>query len=475
MGNRYKRMVTLGMISFTALLAWSYCMLAYHSKVVYIAVISLVLIGSIYALLLSVVDIKVAKEQAMQEYVTKTLQEYAKKDDTEILNDMERLAKASYVQQRKTNTYLSSQAEQLDEALKKTVKILINYDRKKEEEAAQQAEQIQKELEMKEALQAQKEPDHTALVLEELGKLTSDVKAVVAQLQQVTIQLTALHETVDTIEVSKYVAAPQAADVSTEPAQQKAVDIAETTDTFVDDSLTRTDAVQTDEEATLTAEPEVAVAEAAPTEEPEAVVAETTPTEEPEAVVAETTPTEEPEAVVTDTTPTEEPEAVVTDTTPTEEPEAVVAEAAPTEESEPEFDMEDFFSQYGGSADKELKEEAEFKEEAASTGMLDQNMIDALLGNLQADKPVIDVKNADVIPFPQQEYTDDATDDATEEAHVEEVAEAVYEAEQDMTDTTVYADAESEHSEPMSAMPVDDNPNRTLSPEEIAALFASMQ
>ena len=458
MGNRYKRMVTLGMISFTALLAWSYCMLAYHSKVVYIAVISLVLIGSIYALLLSVVDIKVAKEQAMQEYVTKTLQEYAKKDDTEIQNDMERLAKASYVQQRKTNTYLSSQAEQLDEALKKTVKILINYDRKKEEEAAQQAEQIQKELEMKEALQAQKEPDHTALVLEELGKLTSDVKAVVAQLQQVTIQLTALHETVDTIEVSKYVAAPQAADVSTEPAQQKAVDIAETTDTFVDDSLTRTDAVQTDEEAALTAEPEVAVAEAAPTGEPEAVV-------------AETTPTEEPEAVVTDTTPTEEPEAVVTDTTPTEEPEAVVAEAAPTEESEPAFDMEDFFSQYGGSADKELKEEAEFKEEAASTGMLDQNMIDALLGNLQADKPVIDVKNADVIPFPQQEHTDDAT----EEAHVEEVAEAVHEAEQDMTDTTVYADAESEHSEPMSAMPVDDNPNRTLSPEEIAALFASMQ
>lgn len=458
MGNRYKRMVTLGMISFTALLAWSYCMLAYHSKVVYIAVISLVLIGSIYALLLSVVDIKVAKEQAMQEYVTKTLQEYAKKDDTEILNNMERLAKASYVQQRKTNTYLSSQAEQLDEALKKTVKILINYDRKKEEEAAQQAEQIQKELEMKEALQAQKEPDHTALVLEELGKLTSDVKAVVAQLQQVTIQLTALHETVDTIEVSKYVAAPQAADVSTEPAQQKAVDIAETTDTFVDDSLTRTDAVQTDEEAALTAEPEVAVAEAAPTEEPEAVVAETTPIEEPEAVVAGTTPTEEPEAVVTDTTPTEEPEAVV-------------AEAAPTEESEPAFDMEDFFSQYGGSADKELKEEAEFKEEAASTGMLDQNMIDALLGNLQADKPVIDVKNADVIPFPQQEYTDDAT----EEAHVEEVAEAVHEAEQDMTDTTVYADAESEHSEPMSAMPVDDNPNRTLSPEEIAALFASMQ
>ena len=53
MGNRYKRMVTLGMISFTALLAWGYCMLAYRSQAVYVAIISLVLVGSIYALLLS--------------------------------------------------------------------------------------------------------------------------------------------------------------------------------------------------------------------------------------------------------------------------------------------------------------------------------------------------------------------------------------------------------------------------------------
>mgnify|MGYP000009509842 CR=1 FL=1 len=115
---------------------------------------------------------------------------------------------------------------------------------------------------------------------------------------------------------------------------------------------------------------------------------------------------------------------------------------------------------------KELKEEAEFKEEAANTGMLDQSMIDALLGNLQADKPAEDVKNADVIPFPQQGQTDLST----EEAHAEEVAEAVHEVEQDITDTTMNMDAE-----PAPTMPVDDNPNRTLSPEEIAALFASMQ
>lgn len=436
MGNRYKRMVTLGMISFTALLAWGYCMLAYRSQAVYVAIISLVLVGSIYALLLSFVDIKVAKEQAMQEYVTKTLQEYTKKEDTEILNDMERLAKASYVQQRKTNTYLSAQAEQLDEALKKTIKILINYDRKKEEEAAQQAEQMQKELEMQAALQAQKEPDHTALVLEEFGKLAGDVQAVVAQLQQVTAQLTALREAVDAIEMPKYVeAAPSVEAAST----------------------------------AVTADVQKRVPE---DEQPEVVtnVENTTETDVPESQIPggiENDTDDEAELKIADDSLTQ------TDDTPaeveaasTEEPETVAEEAAPTEETEPAFNTEDFFSQFGGSADKELKEEAEFKEEAANTGMLDQSMIDALLGNLQADKPAEDVKNADVIPFPQQGQTDLST----EEAHAEEVAEAVHEVEQDITDTTMNMDAE-----PAPTMPVDDNPNRTLSPEEIAALFASMQ
>ena len=430
MGNRYKRMVTLGMISFTALLAWGYCMLAYRSQAVYVAIISLVLVGSIYALLLSFVDIKVAKEQAMQEYVTKTLQEYTKKEDTEILNDMERLAKASYVQQRKTNTYLSAQAEQLDEALKKTIKILINYDRKKEEEAAKQAEQMQKELEMQAALQAQKEPDHTALVLEEFGKLAGDVQAVVAQLQQVTAQLTALREAVDAIEMPKYVeAAPSveaAATAVTADVQKR---------------------VPEDEQPEVVAN----VENATETDVPESQIPggiENDTADEAELEIADDSLTQ------TDDTPAEV-EAVST-----EEPETVAEEAAPTEEPEPAFNSEDFFSQFGGSADKELKEEA------ANTGMLDQSMIDALLGNLQADKPAEDVKNADVIPFPQQGQTDLST----EEAHAEEVAEAVHEVEQDITDTTMNVDAE-----PAPTMPVDDNPNRTLSPEEIAALFASMQ
>ena len=200
-------------------------------------------------------------------------------------------------------------------------------------------------------------------------------------------------------------------------------------------------------------------------EQPEVVtnVENTTETDVPESQIPggiENDTADEAELKIADDSLTQ------TDDTPTEEPETVAEEAAPTEETEPAFNTEDFFSQFGGSADKELKEEAEFKEEAANTGMLDQSMIDALLGNLQADKPAEDVKNADVIPFPQQGQTDLST----EEAHAEEVAEAVHEVEQDITDTTMNMDAE-----PAPTMPVDDNPNRTLSPEEIAALFASMQ
>ena len=148
MGNRYKRMVTLGMVSFTAILAWVYCALAYRTETVYIAIISLVLIASIYAFLLSLVDIRVEKEQQMQDFIAKTMQDSMKQDNSELvdcLNELERLLKASYVQQRKTVTYLSAQEEQLDTAVKKTAKLLIGYDRKKEEETAQKAEQKEKE------------------------------------------------------------------------------------------------------------------------------------------------------------------------------------------------------------------------------------------------------------------------------------------------------------------------------------------
>ena len=433
MGNRYKRMVTLGMVSFTAILAWVYCILTYRTETVYIAIISLVLIASIYAFLLSLVDIREEKERQMQDYIAKTLQESMKQDNSEVvdcLNDMERLAKASYVQQRKMATYLSSQEEQLDAAAKKTAKLLIGYDRKKEEEAAQKAEQMQKELEMQAALQAQKEPDHTALVLEEFGKLAGDVQAVVAQLQQVTAQLTALREAVDAIEMPKYVEASPVEAAST------AVD-ADVEERMPEDELT-------EENTTESVVPELMISDG-----------------------IENDITEDAEQDITNSI------SEVTDTSTTE-PEMVAEEAAPTEEPESVFNTEDFFSQFGGSEDQTLKEEAQFKEDTTNAGMMDQSMIDALLGNLaSANKSADNTKPADVIPFPQQEQMDVSK----EEAHAEEGAEAVSEVEHEIEAAEAATEEEEDHTDSISAAqtPVNDNPNRTLSPEEIAALFASMQ
>ena len=440
MGNRYKRMVTLGMVSFTAILAWVYCALAYRTETVYIAIISLVLIASIYAFLLSLVDIRIEKEQQMQEYIAKTLQESIKQDNSDVvdcLNDMERLAKASYVQQRKMVTYLSSQEEQLDTAVKKTAKLLIGYDRKKEEEAAQKAEQKQKEEKMQAALEEQKKPDHTAMILDAFEKLTGDVQAVVAQLAEVTAQITALRDSVDAIEIPKVVetVAPVAS------VAEASAQVAETADA---DALPQP-------------------ADIAQDVEPEAADVRTE---------LEHVQDMEPEA--TEIAQTVEPEAADV-RTELEHVEDMEPEAPHTEQEESAaFDTEDFFSQFGGSEDQALKEEAQFKEDTTNAGMMDQSMIDALLGNLASgNKSADNTKPADVIPFPQQEQMDVSK----EEAHTEEITEAANEMEHEIEAAVAATEEEANHTDTASVTqaPVDDNPNRTLSPEEIAALFASMQ
>lgn len=442
MGNRYKRMVTLGMVSFTAILAWVYCALAYRTETVYIAIISLVLIASIYAFLLSLVDIRIEKEQQMQEYIAKTLQESLKQDNSDVvdcLNDMERLAKAAYVQQRKMATYLSSQEEQLDAAVKKTAKLLIGYDRKKEEEAAQKAEQKQKEEEMQAALEEQKKPDHTAMILDAFEKLTGDVQAVVAQLSEVTAQITALRDSVDAIEIPKVVEA--VAPVAEAPAQ-----VAETDDA---DAWTESEREQDMEpEAADIAQPEVTEAQT-----------ELDHVQDMDPEAADIAQTVEPEVAETQTEPEQDME-----------PEAPHTE----QEESAAFDTEDFFSQFGGSDDQTLKEEAQFKEDTTNAGMMDQSMIDALLGNLASgNKSADNTKPADVIPFPQQEQMDVSK----EEAHTEEIAEAANEMEHEIEAAVAATEEEENHTDTASVTqaPVDDNPNRTLSPEEIAALFASMQ
>ncbi len=115
--------------------------------------------------------------------------------------------------------------------------------------------------------------------------------------------------------------------------------------------------------------------------------------------------------------------------------------------------------------------------------MLDQSLIDALLGNLStpelspAPVPEEPAKEpiADIIPFPSAEPAKeeapaiDPDYDPNKPMSPEEIA-ALF-ASMNAGDTTPEPEPEPE---PAPA-PVNDDPNRQLSPDEIAALFASMQ
>ena len=289
---------------------------------------------------------------------------------------------------------------------------------------------------MQAALEAQNKPDHTAMILDAFEKLTGDVQAIVTQLSEATAQIAALRDSVDAIEIPKVVEA--VVPVAEAPAQ-----VAETADA---DAWTESEREQD-------MEPETA---------------DITQPVEPE--VTEPEREQDTEQETADIAQTVEPEVTEADHVQDTEP-----EAPHTEQEEPAaFDTEDFFSRFGGSEDQALKEEAQFKEDTTNAGMMDQSMIDALLGNLASgNKSADNTKPADVIPFPQQEQMDVSK----EEAHTEEIAEAANEMEHEIEAAVAATEEEENHTDTASVTqaPVDDNPNRTLSPEEIAALFASMQ
>lgn len=112
MNNLYKRIITIGMICFTAVLAWIYCVLEYRTEPVYIISISLILIISLYALLNAYTGLRMEKESKLRNYIDSVVANAAEKLDHEQDNtDLERLSKAIYVQLRKSNTILMQMME----------------------------------------------------------------------------------------------------------------------------------------------------------------------------------------------------------------------------------------------------------------------------------------------------------------------------------------------------------------------------
>ena len=168
MNSLYKRFVTVGMVSFTSILAWLYCVLEFRHQPMYIAAVSLILVGSVYALLYTAYGLKHAKDTKMEEYinecVNRLVTELNKKDNLEL----ERIGKAAYVQLRKSNALLSKLSEdterlenenketisqlsadtqeKISDSVNKAVKLAIKYNQVNNEKLVDSIDQVSQEL-----------------------------------------------------------------------------------------------------------------------------------------------------------------------------------------------------------------------------------------------------------------------------------------------------------------------------------------
>ena len=134
MNSLYKRLVTIGMISFTALLGWIYCIIEFRNKPVYIVLVSLALIVSVYVLLQSIIslrqrkDIKLKKDinEAVAKLVADFYEAQSQTETPDNTLEVERICKALYVQLRKVNTTLSNDLI-TKELLNNATKVNIKY------------------------------------------------------------------------------------------------------------------------------------------------------------------------------------------------------------------------------------------------------------------------------------------------------------------------------------------------------------
>ena len=157
MNSLYKRFVTMCMISISALLAWIYCLFEFRDKPIYIAIISLVLVVSVYALFMAAYNIKVSKDSQMEQYISNTLSSMLSSISKNDNEELERLSKALYVQLRKSNTILSQMAEDhnassnntqnlISESINKAVKLSVKYNQLNNNKLIESSTEVSNEL-----------------------------------------------------------------------------------------------------------------------------------------------------------------------------------------------------------------------------------------------------------------------------------------------------------------------------------------
>lgn len=126
MERLYRRLVTVGMITISAVLAWVYCILEYREEAVYVIASSLIVVASLYVLLLTYISLKSDKESKLRNYISETIAEnLLKMQKSGNEDDVLRLLKAMYVQIRKRNE--SDTNEIVAASINKAMKVIIKY------------------------------------------------------------------------------------------------------------------------------------------------------------------------------------------------------------------------------------------------------------------------------------------------------------------------------------------------------------
>ncbi len=460
MSNLYRRIVTMGMISFSAILAWVYCVLAYREKTVYVVSLSLVLVISLYALANAIISLHLAKQENdkrfMADMINQTLQQLIpnpadKQAELDRAIEAERLAKATYVQLRKVNQNLTqlteasnynsvksidnytaltlSLKETLTESIANTAKIIIKYNKTDNQNIIDSLNE----------LTARMQDINTAL--DEISARIDSINIVAQPHVKTVLEDSVLDDTL-----------PEGIDVfsmTTETPKDTAPDITEAEENAAVNSFFEEFETKTTEEASVEEAPAADDNKMLSQDDIAALFAAAMPAAEPESQVTE--PVIEPvvEAAPVNDDPNrqltpEEIAALFSANTPAKEPEAEVAlepepvaEAPVSDDPNRQLTPDEIAALFNASKEERTAKTNEDFSRENMPEVMDQSLIDALLGNLDAEASITEEANAEedkIIPFPVAEEPKEEPAPIAEEF----------------------------------------DPNKQLSADEIAALFASI-
>jgi hypothetical protein len=441
MNSLYKRIITLGMISVTAVLAWIYCMVAFPKQLVYLAIISLVVVVSLYALLNALTGLNIEKEKKTQAYLRQTANEIVNRiQENDNSEETYRLFRATYVQIRKSNKTISTIAEEVEHGheqdivaakaqhdevcmlmadyINKATKVIVKYNENNNNRLIETVDTLSAQVaELKLAIGGDENAtgeDYTEILTGIMNKL-DNIKVNVAQ------------STVDDVTVKE-----QLEDAVETLASQEPQDTADDFDEEDESIILAQQAIQALRGNN--------VAETAVEPEPE-TVAEPTPEPEPESeAVAESEPT-----------------------------------PAVSDDPNKQLSADEIAALFAASKEERRAEsDDDFKVEDHPEAM-DQNLINALLG-------LEDANASEPTPAPEPEPVPEPTsapepvavtpvsDDPNKQLSADEIAALFASANAAPTP----APEPEPEPEPTSAPVLSDDPNKQLSADEIAALFASM-